>query len=197
MEIVKTRRTSVIILALLLLACMPMIWAQLGIWQREYTGNEFSFHYRLPPEFSGFSCNTWSQYTTKTDAVELIEGKTWIMIEEQTYTNPWNGRLLIDFTLTTEAVGAELVVEGRYLLIRPDSVIDYAGDAFNIPTDPQTPFLLDASLMTWEDLLGGKSLGRGLELTISIDSSGIEEAETGDYTYNYDVTVGIIPDGTS
>ena len=131
-----------------------------------------------------------------------------IVITEETFTDPWNEALYMDFTLevTDElgdpVVGAILVATGRYgyhQLIGGEVKTFYPVSVpFSISTDPETPFLLDMIKVMWANPGLPETKGYFLELHFSIDSSGIVpnggDPQTGEYTYYFDVVAGIGPD---
>ncbi len=178
---------------LLLAACSPGIYAVVNrIWERQYTGNEFTYIWTAPPEFDGFVCNTWIEYATQTESVGLVSGSTWITVTTDTYSEQ-SIPLLMDFTLQTTSLGAQLQVTGQYLrlkFVESQQLIELEGPLFDIPV--ATSFIPNLTLMKYLDPAG--NTGRALRLTFSIDSTYCVEPEgtpSGQISHEYTVNVGI------
>ena len=176
--------TSILSIALLLSGSVFVISGMSRFWEREYVGNTFYFHYE---NFVGFVSNTWEGYQSQTETVILSNGMTLVTVTENSYLDP----LALDVVFNSTASGMELTALGRYVelyIVESQHIINGGSDYFAIPTDG-TPVSLDLSEMLWVDCGASGIIGGALEITFTVQTGGITETSSGDYTY--DVSIGI------
>lgn len=186
----QTRRNSILILALLICACTPMIWAQLNTyWQQQMNPATFHFHYQ---ECQAFTCNNWDDYLTKTSSLDLLNEKmTMLTITKNTVLDT---PLSLACSFTSTAIGTELTASGQYCKaewIGGERKTVASGTPFDIPTDGGSK-ALDMTKIMWANWSEAGQIAYTLEITFTVDTSGIQEAgnnPTGDYTFTVDLNV--------